>query len=275
MRFFLLAAALLAPLAGAQGMEVALAGEEPSQIPANEETLVPLVLRVDCLLVAQAGGELRVIVETDMPPSWRPQPLAVDFTAGPECLTGNQTAILEQEASLAIEPHPDAVALLKRPLTIYANATDAADTVTIAAVWIEYVAGHHVAVKPPATDSWRIEMHVRFLANGQSMLMFRDVHVNKGTVSGFGDLLFAPGSDRLQTRVAQWHPPPAWTEATLSFRAFSHCMADGMACDDIHETRHNLTMYNPQEPVPAPEKKSPAPLATVAAAVLLALLQRR
>lgn len=286
---FLLAAALMAlPTASAFTIDATIP-DEPLTV--GEKTDIPVTITFgqdDCLAIASsAGTDATVTITSDLGDEWGFS--GTDVTISDmDCISGGASA--SANTTVSVTPSEDVIANIAVKPTLSA-AIGEGDAVTYSdgSLVVGYVPGHTMTTDITFPYTYEGEGAMTFNvtldvgANGDTMVMFLNVDAGDASISGLEHqkFFFTTGDEATRTMQVTWTPPSkGWDNSTVSFRNYSHCLADGVTCDPEFDENIVWTINNgnPATSSDPPGEDSPGvgPVAFMAllGAALVALRRR-
>ncbi len=279
---------LLLLLAAAPAAALDVSGtDEARKIPATGSTTLSYTITVDCAdFLTGTKASFDITLTDDLPDYYGSSSEGVTIEAGAGCL--NADAQITGTADLVLTPTADAFGHTPKKFNVtVSDGTNEATFTHAQPIQIEYVAGHTLATSVGFPyefqgDALAFNVTIDIQANAQTMVMFMEVATG-GTLSGLTHQIFdVELGDRNRVLPVVWTPPAgAWTNDTITFYNFSHCLK-GSPCDDTNgETItweiHNMAPGGDSGSSNGGSKDSPgAPLFAVLALLgLAAVLVRR
>lgn len=276
---------VLAPYATAQtSLDVSFDAGDREMAP-GQPTSIPVEVEADCALILTEGeaGSLSVAIDHNLPLVWSVDTPSITLSADQACITNSGTQ--NATGTLTVTPGDDAPGLEPVSLVLNATAGDStAQSDDTAMLYVAYDPGHSIspdisfpyAMTNADGEALEFNITIQVQANAATMVMFTDVQAGGGSINGLDAQTFdVPAGETSRTIPVSWTPPASWDNATISFRHFSHCTAEGFQCDPASNGTIEWTITN--EKGNGGGKASPglAPIIIVGLVALAARAARR
>ena len=280
-----LVAAASAPPASAQFSDLTVTASAPAApFPYEGPSMLTFNVTLGCgLLLENAGSVTVTVTAPDAPAYLAVAPASLEFAPDAACLTG--AGSITQAGSLTLTPSPDAPGLSDIPLGLVASAGSTTSAPAPVVVQVAYRPGHRITpdvtfpleVDGPVTFNLTLE----FSGNARSMIMFEEVAVERGSLSGLAPIIMVPPATEV-LELTFTPPEGDWTSSNVTFYNYSHFLLESGAAGGPELAARPVWTFvqadGGQEPSDGGDKDSPAPAAAWIGLGLLGLafvLRRR
>ncbi len=241
---FLILGLLSAPSASAASASFV---DEAFTIPYNGSYDLPVTITVECGDILGASGSYNVPVSVEGLPDYFGAGTATAEFAASDCLVADA---ITKDVVLTFTPTQAAFGLDPYPFQIKAG-DDSFEHKQLAQVGyksghsltLDQTFPHNLTTEDNGKLHWNVTVEID--ANSQTMVMFQNLQVSVGKLSGINHQIFnVEEGDTVRTLSATFEAPDfEWEEATIQFWNYSHCLK-GVDCPPINSQNMTWVITN-------------------------------